>query len=234
MSLPGAVASIAGRLASVPPEADAALVLRHAEREAIPPGTFGEDVRLTSGGVAAAEGLGSLLSIRYPSGIRSSPLSRCTDTASAIARGAGWEAGPVHDRLLGDHGPFVTDASVCGPLFLETGIRELVRRQLSDGPPPPGMRPTGEGVGLLLDMVSGGLRRNGRLQIHVTHDAILRWPSATFSGWGSMILPGPPTWTASSYGDGTGGSTSPGGVSTRVRAQSAVRRMASDAEVLAL
>ena len=173
MRLPGAVASIAGRLASVPPEADAALVLRHAEREAIPPGTFGEDVRLTSGGVAAAEGLGSLLSIRYPSGIRSSPLSRCTDTASAIARGAGWEAGPVHDRLLGDHGPFVTDASVFGPLFLETGIRELVRRQLSDGPPPPGMRPTGEGVGLLLDMVSGGLRRNGRLQIHVTHDAIL-------------------------------------------------------------
>ena len=35
------------------------------------------------------------------------------------------------------------------------------------------MRPTGEGVGLLLDMVSGSLGRNGRLHVHVTHDAIL-------------------------------------------------------------
>ena len=173
MSLPGAAASIAGRLASVPAEAAAALVLRHAEREAIPPGTFGEDVRLTSGGIAVAERLGSLLSTRKPSGIRSSPLPRCTGTARAIAHGAGWEVGPVPDRLLGDHGPFVTDASVCGPLFLETGIRELVGRQLSDEPPPPEMRPTGEGVGLLLDMVSGSLGRNGRLHVHVTHDAIL-------------------------------------------------------------
>ena len=173
MNLPESVASIAERLAAVPPKADAAIVLRHAEREAIPEGTFGEDVRLTAAGVAAAEHLGALLAAWEPAGMRSSPLPRCIDTARAIARGAGWDVDAVPDRLLGDHGPFVTDASVCGPLFLEIGIRDLVQHQVSGRQPPPGMRSTAEGVGLLLELAAGSLGSNGRLDIHVTHDAIL-------------------------------------------------------------
>ena len=173
MTVPEAVTSIVDRLSLVLPESDVSLVLRHAEREEIPRGTFGEDVRLTTSGVAHAEELGSRLSGRELSVLRSSPLPRCTATASAIVRGAGWDAEPVADRLLGNHGPFVTDASVCGPLFLEVGIRELVRRQLSDRRPPPGMRSTAEGAGMLLEMAAGGLGRNGLLNIHVTHDAIL-------------------------------------------------------------
>ena len=173
MRPPDAAASINERLALVPAGVDAALVLRHAEREAIPPGTFGEHVRLTAAGVADAEHLGSLLSARDVAGMRSSPLVRCLQTADAIARGAGWDAGAVPDRLLGDHGPFVVDVSVCGPRFLEVGIRELVRRQLGGGDPPGGMRPTVAGVGMLLDRVAADLGRNGCLHVHVTHDAIL-------------------------------------------------------------
>ena len=168
-----AARSIVERLALVPPGVDAALVLRHAEREAIPSGTFGEDVRLTSQGVAAAERLGSTLSVRDLAAMRSSPLVRCLDTARAMARGAGWEADVVPDRLLGDPGPFVVDPEISGPLFLEVGIRELARWQLDCGDPPPGMRPTNEGAELLLNMIAGGLGRNGRLHVHVTHDAIL-------------------------------------------------------------
>ncbi len=173
MTLPDTVASIADRLSLVPAGVDVSLALRHAEREAIPAGTFGDAVPLTAAGIASAEGLGSLLSPRELSVFRSSPLPRCIDTARAMARGAGWEAEPVSDRLLGDHGPFVVDPSVCGPFLLEIGIRELVRQQLDDGLPPPGMRPTGEGVKLLLEMAAGDLGRNGLLNIHVTHDAIL-------------------------------------------------------------
>ena len=173
MTLPETVASIVDRLSLGPAGHDVALVLRHAEREEIPKGTFGEDVRLTASGVAAAERLRAMLSDREFSELRTSPLPRCLQTAEAIAWGAGREVDPVPDRLLGDPGPFVTDASVCGPLFLEVGIRELVRRQLHDRRPPPGMRDTGEGVGLLLDMVAGELGHGGKLQVHVTHDAIL-------------------------------------------------------------
>ena len=91
MTVPEAVTSIVGRLSLVPPEADVSLVLRHAERDEIPRGTFGEDVRLTAAGVAHAEELGSRLSGRELSFLWSSPLPRCTGTARAIARGAGRE-----------------------------------------------------------------------------------------------------------------------------------------------
>ena len=173
MTVPAAVTSIVDRLSLVPPESDVSLVLRHAEREEIPRGTFGEDVRLTVAGVAHAEELGTRLSGRELSVLRSSPLPRCTATAGAIARGAGWDAEAVTDRLLGDHGPFVTDASVCGPLFLEVEIRELVRLQLSGRRPPPGMRSTAEGAGMFLETAAGDLGGKGLLNIHVTHDAIL-------------------------------------------------------------
>ena len=173
MTILEAVTSVVDRLSLVPPEADVSLVLRHAEREEIPAGTFGDDVPLTANGVAASKGLGSLLSGRELSAFRSSPLARCVNTAKAMARGAGWAVEAVPDHLLGDHGAFVIDPSVCGPLLLEIGIRELVRRQLDDGLPPPGMRPTADGVKLLLGMAAGGLGRDGLLRVHVTHDSIL-------------------------------------------------------------
>ena len=173
MNLPDTVASIPDRLALVPSLTDVSLVLRHAEREEIPPGSFGEDVRLMARGVASAEGLGSLLSGREPVEMKASPVPRCMHTAEAIARGAGWDILVGADRLLGDPGPFVTDPGISGPLFLEIGILELVRRQLMSGPPPPGMRPASEGVRLLLGLVAGNLEEGGRLNVYVTHDAIL-------------------------------------------------------------
>lgn len=173
MTLPETAASIVDRLALAPHGEDVALVLRHDEREAIPRGAFGEDVRLTADGVGAATTLGSRLSARELSALRASPLPRCLQTAEAVVRGDGWAAEAVPNHLLGDPSPFVTDASVFGPLFLEVGIRELVRRQLADRRPPPDMRDTGEGVMLLLDTVAGELGHEGRLHVHVSHDAIL-------------------------------------------------------------
>ena len=77
------------------------------------------------------------------------------------------------DRRLGDPGPFVVEPEVAGPLFLETGILELVRRQLSGGEPPAGMRETSEGVGLLLDAATDAVRSGADLNVLVTHDSIL-------------------------------------------------------------
>ena len=44
MSVPAPVVSIAARLPEVPEWSDVALVVRHAEREEIPEGEFGNDV----------------------------------------------------------------------------------------------------------------------------------------------------------------------------------------------
>jgi hypothetical protein len=100
-------------------------------------------------------------------------VHRCVQTASAVLRGGGWPGEAVLDRRLGDPGPFVVDPEVSGSLFLETPVRELVRRQLAGSKPLPGLRPTEEGVRLLLRMTTGNLRQRGSLSVYVTHDAIL-------------------------------------------------------------
>lgn len=164
----------ADQLGTIPPNADVALVLRHAEREDIPPGTFGVDVPLTTRGVASAERLGAILSsVRSRIKATASPVPRCLATGRAILRGGGCPEEVAMDWRLGEPGPFVVDSKVTGSLFLKIGILEIVRRQLADLEPPPGMRPTSEGVDLLLGLTVNNLRSCGRLDIYVTHDSIL-------------------------------------------------------------
>ena len=165
---------IVEQLSNLPDKADAALILRHAEREEIPQGTFGVDVPLTTSGVTSAERLGAILSgIRPLVYASASPVPRCVSTATAILRGGGWPEEVALAWRLGDPGAFVVDEEVSGALFLETGILEIVRHQLTLAEPPAGMRPTAEGINLLLGLTTNNLYSHGRLNIYVTHDAIL-------------------------------------------------------------
>lgn len=163
----------------VPAGADAALLLRHGEREEIPAGDVGRDVPLTANGVASAERLGRALAARPTGVVMASPVPRCVRTAEAIARGAGWHGAVRTDRRLGEHGPFVTDAKSAGELFFAVGIAEIVRRQLQDPAPPPGFRDVAQGVDILLEFLTSSLAEKGRIHVHVTHDAIL----APLTGW---------------------------------------------------
>ena len=135
--------------------------------------------RLTEQGARSAERLGELLSTRRPGRVASSPTRRCVATAEAISRGAGWATGVVTDWRLGEHGPFVSEPEVAGRLFMDIGAAELVRHQLHDDCPPPGLQETAEGVGLLLEFTSEGLGGGGRVSVYITHDAIL----AALVGW---------------------------------------------------
>ncbi len=173
MILPDPVDSVVQRLAAVPDDSAAAIVIRHAEREEIPPGDFGVDVPLTEGGLAQADRLGSLLSDQGVVCVVSSPVPRCVETAAAILYGADSAVRPALDRRLGDPGPFVVEPAVAGALFLETDILDVVRLQLSGEKPPVGMRKTSEGVGLLLDAANDAMRSGSHLNVLVTHDAIL-------------------------------------------------------------
>ena len=169
-----AVEYFSKRLAAIPPKADAALVIRHAEREEIPAETFGVDVPLTRYGAASAERLGATLaSLRPVFEVTTSPVPRCVQTAEAILRGGGQEGTAAPDWRLGDPGPFVIDTERSGPFFLNTDISEIANRQLTNAEPPPGMRETHEGVRLLLDLAARDLGNRGHLNVYVTHDAIL-------------------------------------------------------------
>ncbi len=174
MNEPCETAWVARQLACIPAKTDTSLILRHAEREDIPPGTFGGNVPLTAHGVSSAERLGAMLSASRPQ-IRAtaSPVPRCESTARAVLRGGGRPQDVTLDWRLGGPGPFVVDKDVSGSLFLDIGILEIVRRQLTHIEPPAGMRPTPEGVHLLLDLATNDLGSLGRLNIYVTHDSIL-------------------------------------------------------------
>ena len=161
------------QLAVVPEGVDASLVIRHAEREDIPEGTFGHDVNPTAEGTQAAEQLGAALSQYRALTVVSSPVPRCVQTAQAMLRGVRSSAEVATDRRLGDPGAFIVDAETAGPLFLELPIPEIARRQLQDDTPLPGMRPTLEGVEILLELATSPLGENGRLHVFVTHDIIL-------------------------------------------------------------
>lgn len=157
----------------VPEGTAAALVIRHAEREDIPPGTFGNNVPLTGPGWRAAYRLGMGLS-RWPAGIvKTSPLPRCVQTAEAIIAGSSWQADAISDTLMGDPGPFVVDVKLAGGLMLDLGIAAVVARQLSATEPPDGMRPTPVGVQLALNSVADALCAQRGASVFVTHDAVL-------------------------------------------------------------
>ena len=174
MNGPYELSWITEQLSSIPAHADVSLILRHAEREDISPGTFGVNVPLTTSGVASAERLGATLSgMRPQAKAIASPVPRCESTARAILRGGDWPEEVVQDWRLGEPGPFVVDEEISGALFLQIGILEIVRRQLSHVEPPTGMRATSEGVDLLIGLTATDLRSCGRLSIYVTHDAIL-------------------------------------------------------------
>ena len=160
-------------LAKVPPASPVAVVLRHAEREEITSGTFGNDVSLTRRGSDSAHRLGMGLSSRMMGVVNSSPLPRCIQTADAIIAGAGWRANATPDRLLGDPGPFVVEPELAGRLFLDMEIEAIVRRQLADDQPPSGMRSTASGVKLVLRELAGALNGPDSASVFVTHDAVL-------------------------------------------------------------
>ena len=161
MTLPEPVTSILERLTFISNDAAVSLVIRHAEREKIPAGTFGHDVSLTAQGSRAAEQLGEALSEKRTIGAASSPVPRCVQTGEAILRGAGSSLEVATDRRLGDPGPFVVNAEISGPLFLELPVLEIARGQLQETTPLPGMRPTPEGVDMLLGLATARLAKEG-------------------------------------------------------------------------
>ena len=160
-------------LADVPADADVGLVLRHAEREPICPGTYGNDVPLTERGTQSARRLGKALTSRSSSTIITSPLPRCVQTAQAIIEGASWNGAALADHRLGGPGPFVTAPELSGPVLLEIGSRAMAQRQLTEKEPLPGMRSTEQGVELLLHLVRPHLADRGLVSLFITHDLVL-------------------------------------------------------------
>ena len=160
-------------LGDAPPDSELALVMRHGQRGHVAPDDHGNDVPLTRRGTASARRLGAGLASFPLVAMKTSPLARCVQTAEALIAGAGWNEAPAPDQRLGAPGAFVSEPGLAGPLFLDLGPRGVVQRQLTGVEPPPGMRPTHDGVALLLDLITPAKGAARGISVFVTHDVVL-------------------------------------------------------------
>ena len=173
MNCSGIPDSILRSIPLVPKDRRVSLLVRHAHRPDPESGSYGNEIELSREGMVATGQLGSALGGFSAGRLQSSSMPRAVATALAIAKGAGWSVPLEEDWRLGMHGPFVIDPTITGPLILEIGAAEMIHRQLHDPDPPPGMRPTSEGVELILQCLSKNLEAAPALDVSVSHDNIM-------------------------------------------------------------
>jgi len=152
-----------------------ALLVRHADRSAIPSGEHGIDAELLPLGKARAAVLRDTLARQGPRWAMASPLLRCMETARCM----GLVAEPHH--LLGAPGPFVIDGEAGGRAFLSEGTEAIVRKQLA-GHPWPFMRSNEDGAALVVASIHRALSERRGLGICVSHDAIVMPIVAVLTG----------------------------------------------------
>lgn len=154
---------------SVLPLSPAGILLRHAEREPIAPGTFGNDVNLTTYGKESCLKISSLLKNNHVA-LESSPVKRCVETAALLSNKT--ELSTIKtNKLLGDPGIFVLNQSLVQDYFIQYSPLQIVENLLSSFSNPPGFcLSTSEAIRNLMDYM---LVNNTKLKIFVTHDIIL-------------------------------------------------------------
>lgn len=163
--------ALAPAMALLPDNQPLVLLTRHSVREPAPNGIAGYDLPLTEEGIRLAEEWGRQL--RWPlHALHSSPVGRCVDTASAIARGAALPAMDIRRSFtLVEPGCYVHAVGQVGPLFLQLGPLAFANRHLQEDLL--GILTPAQGAAKLLQHLQGELGAPGSLTVHVTHDTIL-------------------------------------------------------------
>lgn len=141
-------------LAALPTDRPVSLLIRHSQRVAILDPAKVYIAGLTPEGISAAVEFGfGLAQYRTLRRIVSSPVSRCVDTAVAIARGAGWKQFVRIDNRLSHP-------------FLQPVWQSLPFIRYPDSPIP-------AELSTLLSFLSGEPGNEGVLDVFVTHDTVV-------------------------------------------------------------
>jgi hypothetical protein len=153
------------------PDSKLAMLIRHADREAIPKGTFGNEIPINEKGKQNAMRLGEKLRGTSINKILSSPIPRCIQTGEFIAKGYGKEIQITTTKCLGDPGLHITDDAIAGEFYLKHGFFEMQRRFMVNDPIPGMPDPA-----TYFNSMSAFLKENTTekgITIFVTHDAVI-------------------------------------------------------------
>jgi broad specificity phosphatase PhoE len=158
--------------AGVPDDRAVALLIRHAERPAIPEGSMGMDLALTEGGQAAARELGSRLGASIHR-VHCSAIHRCVQTARAIIAGAGLSLQPVVDATLGVPSTFALASPEAERTVRELGFERLMEHLIRGESALPGLPHPAEGARMLREHALSFLDGAPGFHLLVTHDAMI-------------------------------------------------------------
>jgi broad specificity phosphatase PhoE len=148
------------------------LLIRHADRNKIPAGEFGNGVLLNETGIERALNFGKSLSELKINKIFTSPVERCVQTAECIAKGYGKQLLEItKSKELGDPGLHISNAEIAGNFFLTEGFDELYRRIINNIEIP-GMTATRQLNRKMTDFLTKNSEENG-ITVFVTHDLLI-------------------------------------------------------------
>ncbi|MCA9130518.1 MAG: histidine phosphatase family protein [Planctomycetales bacterium] len=163
--------SLLKNIKEAPSDLPVVLLLRHAARGEIPPGTSGNDLPITEDGHDLARALGALFGDRLMS-LHTSPVLRCVQTAKALLEGANRHFDVVENRLLGDPGVFVLDGDLAWKNWQLMGHEGVIRHLVSEAYALPGMAQPDAAAWQLVNFMLGAASESG-LHVFVTHDILV-------------------------------------------------------------
>jgi broad specificity phosphatase PhoE len=159
------------KIKQYPANSKLALLLRHADRDRIPTGTFGNEVLLNEKGVANSLHFGSELIDYKINKIYTSPIQRCFQTAEFIADGYRKKIEIIPTKSLGDPGLHILDEKIAGNFFIKHGFDEMYERFIS-GIEIPGVLRAKEFRIEMSRFIKEHSRENG-LTLFITHDMLI-------------------------------------------------------------
>ena len=103
------------------------LLIRHADRDDIPSGSFGNEILLNEKGKLNAQCFGRKLSKVNINKIFTSPIKRCVQTAENIAKGYKNNFEIIETTALGNPGIHIYDDKLAGEYFMRSGGFEMYK-----------------------------------------------------------------------------------------------------------
>jgi broad specificity phosphatase PhoE len=147
------------------------LLLRHADRDDIPQGSFGNEILLNEKGKQNAQSLGKNLSESKINRIFTSPVERCVQTAEFLTKGYGKTIEIIETTALGAPGLHITDEKIAGEFYLQYGFDEMYKRFMQ-GKEIPGIPNINQLNYRITNFITENTTTNGTT-IFITHDMLI-------------------------------------------------------------
>lgn len=148
-----------------------AVIIRHADRDKIPQGSFGNDVLINKKGIENSIIFGNNLKDKKINQIYSSPIPRCVETGKFIAKGYEKEFIIQESKALGNPGLHITDDQKAGTYYLKHGIDGMYH-DFTNNIPISGVTSPKEYKNLMTEFLLDHTTEKG-ITLFITHDILI-------------------------------------------------------------